>query len=153
MRTTKKDILQTRQKPLYNIRKYKEKKAIYRATIGTDLAEELYNQIFNIIIIEKKYKDPQYSAKYLAKLLKTNTSYLSAVISSRFGMNYPSLLNDCRIKEVLRLLTDRCYKDKKIGEIASIAGFTSRQSFYVAFYKHVGEPPNDYRKRFSDKKK
>ena len=43
---------------------------------------------------------PNYSAKDLAKELKTNTRYLSAVVNSRFGMNYSRLLNEYRIKEM-----------------------------------------------------
>lgn len=77
----------------YNIREKKEKKAAYRSLIRAELADELYDEILNKIVIQKKYRDHSYSAKVLAKELKTNTRYLSAVINSRFGMNYSCLLN------------------------------------------------------------
>ena len=49
--------------------------------IRPELADELYDKIMNIVVFQKKYKDPNYSARDLAKELKTNTRYLSAVIT------------------------------------------------------------------------
>ena len=124
----------------YNLREKKEKKAAYRSLIRPELADELYDKILNIVVVQKKYKDPDYSAKDLAKELKTNTRYLSAVVNSRFGMNYSCL-------------TDKRYADKNVEEISAMVGFANRQSFYAAFYKNVGETPNGYRKKHADSKK
>ena len=66
----------------YNLREKKDKKAAYRSLIRAELADELYDKILNIIVVQKKYKDPNYSAKDLARELKTNTRYLSAVVLS-----------------------------------------------------------------------
>ena len=139
-------------KTRYNLREKKEKKAAYRDMIRAELADELYDKILNLIVIQKKYKDPNYSAKDLAKELRTNTRYLSAVINSRFGMNYSCLLNEYRIKEALHLLVDKRYAEKNVEEISALVGFANRQSFYAAFYKNVGETPNGYRKRNQEKK-
>ena len=78
--------------------------------------------------------------------------YLSAVVNSRFGMNYSCLLNEYRIKDALHLLVDKRYMDKNVEEISAMVGFANRQSFYAAFYKNVGETPNGYRKRNQEKK-
>ena len=50
----------------YNLREKKEKKAAYRSLIRPELADELYDKILNIVVVQKKYKDPDYSAKDLA---------------------------------------------------------------------------------------
>ena len=76
----------------YNLREKKEKKAAYRSLIRPELADELYDKILNIVVVQKKYKDPDYSAKDLAKELKTNTRYLSAVVNSRFGIDRKSVV-------------------------------------------------------------
>ena len=120
--------------------------------IRPELADELYDKIMNIVVFQKKYKDPNYSARDLAKELKTNTRYLSAVINSRFGKNYSCLLNEYRIKEALHLLVDKRYAEKNVEEISALVGFANSQSFYAAFYKNMGETPNAYRKKHSDKK-
>ena len=79
---------QAPKKKPYNLREKKEKDAAYRSLIRPELADELYDKILNIVVMQKKYRDPDYSAKDLAKELKTNNLYLSAVVNSRFGMNY-----------------------------------------------------------------
>ena len=136
----------------YNLREKKEKNASYRSLIRPELADELYDKIINIVVVQKKYRDPDYSAKMLAKELETNTRYLSAVINSRFGMNYSCLLNEYRIREALHLLTDKRYAAKNIEDISTMVGFANRQSFYAAFYKIMGETPNGYRKKHANKK-
>ena len=137
----------------YNLREKKIKDAAYRSMIRTELAEELYQKIADVIIIKKKYKDPNFSSKDLAKQLKTNTRYLSAVVNSRFGMNFSCLLNEYRIKDALRLLGDMKNNDKTVEDISAMVGFANRQSFYAAFYRIVGETPSSYRKRIQEEKR
>ncbi len=137
----------------YGIRPVKEKAAAYRSLIRAELADELYDKIVDIIVSKKKYKDPNYSAKQLALDLKTNTRYLSAVINSRFGMNYSCLVNEYRVREAAHLLTDRRYLNKNVEEISLMVGFANRQSFYAAFYKMKGETPKAYRSRILEHKK
>lgn len=132
----------------YNLRDKKVKDAAYRSFIRPALADELYDKILKIIVIQKKYKDSDYSAKKLAKDLQTNTRYLAAVVNSRFGMNYCCLVNEYRIKDALNLLKDKRYADKNIEEIGDMVGFSNRQSFYAAFYKNVGITPKSYRKKY-----
>lgn len=146
METKTEDVKEVKKMP-YNIREKKQKEAAYRSLIRAELADELYDKILNIIVVQKKYKDPNYSAKELAKELNTNTRYLSAVVNSRFGMNYSCLLNEYRIKDATHMLSDKRYGDKNVEEISAMVGFANRQSFYAAFYKNMGETPNSYRKR------
>lgn len=138
----------------YNIKEKTERNAPYRSQIRAELADELYDKILNIIVIEKRYRDPDLSAKEFAKELNTNTRYISAVINSRFNTNFSCLINEYRIKEALFRMKDKRYSDMTIEEISKEVGFANRQSFYASFYRIMGETPNSYRKRFAktDKK-
>jgi YesN/AraC family two-component response regulator len=136
----------------YNIREKENKNAAYRSLIRAELADELYEKILNIIVIEKKYRDKDFSAKELAKRLNTNTRYISAVINSRFNTNFSCLINEYRIKEALHRMTDKRYTDLTIEEIGALVGFANRQSFYASFYRIMGETPNGYRKRHQNTK-
>ena len=60
----------------YKIREKAEKDANYRGLIRAELADELYDGILTIVVAQKKYRDPDYSAKRLAEDLKTNPRYL-----------------------------------------------------------------------------
>lgn len=136
----------TTNKP-YNIKEKTDKNAAYRSLIRAELADELFDKILNIIIIEKRYRDKDFSAKELARMLGTNTRYISAVINSRFNTNFSCLINEYRVKEALHRLTDKRYADLTIEEIGSMVGFANRQSFYASFYRIMGETPNGYRKK------
>ena len=131
----------------YNIKEKEEKNAPYRSLIRAELADELYDKILNIILLEKRYRDKDFSAKELAKELNTNTRYISAVINSRFNTNFSCLINEYRIKEAMHRMTDKRYADMTIEEIGKMVGFANRQSFYASFYRMMKETPNDYRKR------
>ena len=135
----------------YKIKEKTEKDANYRGLIRAELADELYDKILTLVVAEKKYRDPEYSARQLAKDLDTNPRYLSAVINSRFGMNYSSLVNEHRVRDAAHMLVDRRYVDKTMEEIGLMCGFANRQSFYAAFFKEKGEAPHQYKKRHQPK--
>ncbi|MBR3884686.1 MAG: AraC family transcriptional regulator [Bacteroidaceae bacterium] len=131
----------------YNIREKKEKNATYRSLIRAELADEIFENILNMIVIQKRYRDKDFSAKELANELQTNTRYISAVVNSRFNTNFSCLLNEYRIKEAMHLLSDKRYTDMTIEEIGLAVGFANRQSFYASFYRIMNETPNSYRKK------
>ena len=77
----------------YNITEKKEKAAAYRSLVSPRMMDEMQEQIMNIIVMQKKYRDKDYSAKKLAADIGTNTRYISAVVNVRFHMNYSSFVN------------------------------------------------------------
>lgn len=136
----------------YNLRREKKAKVTdYHNPVSPELADELYDKILNIIVAQKKYRESNYSVKDLAKDLKTNIGYVSAVINSRFHMRYSCLLNEYRIKDSKHFLVDKRYQDKTIEEISTMVGFANRQSFYSSFFKLVGITPRAYRLKYGDK--
>jgi AraC-like DNA-binding protein len=129
----------------YNITEKKEKEAHYRSLVNPKLMDEMKDRILNIIVMQKKYKEKDYSAKKLAEELGTNTRYISAVVNVRFHMNYTSFVNKFRIEEAMAILVDRRYQKLRIEEVSDMVGFSNRQSFYASFYKLMGMTPRDYR--------
>ncbi len=129
----------------YNITEKKEKEAAYRSLVSPTLMDEMKEKILNIIVMQKKYKDKDYSAKKLADDLGTNTRYISAVVNVRFHMNYTSFVNKFRIEEAMAILVDRRYQDLRMEEVSDMVGFANRQSFYASFYKIMRMTPRDYR--------
>ena len=81
----------------YNITEKKENEAAYRSLVSPRLMDEMQEKIMNIIVMQKKYRDKDYSAKKLAEDLGTNTRYISAIVNVRFHMNYTSFVNKYRM--------------------------------------------------------
>lgn len=131
----------------YNLTEKKKKMAAYRSLVSPQLMDELKEKILNIILIQQRYKDKNYSAKQLAEDLGTNTRYISAVVNVRFHMNYTSFVNKFRIEEAMALLVDKRYQDLNMEDISDMVGFSNRQSFYASFYRINGVTPRDYKMR------
>ncbi|MBQ9650327.1 MAG: AraC family transcriptional regulator [Prevotella sp.] len=129
----------------YNINEKKEKVAAYRSLVSPKMMDEMQEKIMNIIVMQKKYRDKDYSAKKLAEDLGTNTRYISAVVNVRFHMNYTSFVNKYRIDEAMTILVDKRYQDLRMEEVSDMVGFSNRQSFYASFYRMIGITPRMYR--------
>lgn len=129
----------------YNITEKKVKEAAYRTLVSHQLMDDLKEKILQVIVMQKKYKDKEYSAKKLAEDLGTNTRYISAVVNVQFHMNYTSFVNKFRIEEAMTLMVDRRYQDLTIEEVSDMVGFANRQSFYASFYRMMGITPREYR--------
>ena len=50
----------------YNIREYKESGASYQESINPDILDELHTKILNILLIQRKFMDKDYSAALAA---------------------------------------------------------------------------------------
>lgn len=131
----------------YNITEKKSKAPLYRSLLNIDMIEELYEKIMEKFVVEKKYRDPEYSATKMAEELGTNTRYVSAVINMRYQDNYSQMVNEFRIREAMYLLKNQKAKKMTMEEISASVGFSNRQSFYCAFYKRTGITPREYRQK------
>ncbi len=131
----------------YNITEIKPKKAHYRTLVNPALMDELKDKIIGKILVEKKYKQKNYSAQILAEELNTNTRYISAVVNVKFHMNYTSFINKYRVEEAMTLLADRRYAKYTMEDISDMVGFSNRQSFYASFFRILGITPREYRQK------
>ena len=129
----------------YNFTPKKDKNAKYQALLSEETKDRLRDEILRIIVTEGKYKDRESNTRKLAEDLHTNSRYVSAVCATRFHKNYPELVNDYRVNDAMSLLTDKRYMKMTIEDIAEMAGFSTRQSFYSNFYRRLGVTPRKYR--------
>jgi len=92
----------------------------------------------------------------LAEHIGTNANYLSVVINEKTGKNFRTLVNECRVKEVCRRLSDQArYGGFTIETIAQGVGFKSYANFVTTFRNFTGISPSAYLKmaRQRDKKR
>ena len=80
----------------------------------------------------------------MAKLLNTNTTYVSSIINKRYKMTFISLLNKYRIDMAREKLSSSQYKNYSMEGIANEVGFQSRSSFYTHFKNETGLSPAVY---------
>ena len=106
----------------YRIYEHKVKEAGYRSLISPRMMDKMQEQIMNIIVMQKKYRDKDYSAQKLANEIGTSNYTISAVVNTRFHMSYSLFVNKHRIDEAMCLLVDKrlteasCNGCKKKGQ-------------------------------------
>lgn len=125
-------------------RERKTKPATYRLLIKSDVIDGICEKILHKMIVEKRYLQPDFNAATLAKEIDTNTRYISAAVSLRFGMNFSQLISGYRVREALYMLADKQNAGMQMLEVAQRSGFASRQSFYAAFYRAYHKTPKEY---------
>ena len=129
----------------YNIRETKNEPARYTTLVNSATMEKMKDQIYTIVVKQKKYRDKNYSARQLARDLMTNTRYVSAVINVKFGMNYANFVNKYRVRDAVEILQDPKCVDLRMQDISDMVGFANRQSFYAAFFRVMQVPPREFR--------
>lgn len=126
-----------------------EKKApAYLTKISSETFDKLKEQLLQLMVVEKKYRDRHFTAKKLAEALHTNTRYVSIVLNVRYHLNYSQFVNRLRIEEAMALLADKRYAGLRMDEISDMVGFANRQSFYRAFQLFTGVTPRQYQANY-----
>ena len=106
---------------------------------------DLILKLQSIMTKEQVYKQSDLKLDDLARLAGTNRSYVSRAINQATGSNFNQFINQYRIEEAKKLLTDK--KNKlKMNTVAIDAGFGSVSSFRRAFLKEVGTTPEKWNK-------
>ncbi|MEG1586478.1 MAG: helix-turn-helix domain-containing protein [Bacteroidales bacterium] len=108
--------------------------------------QRIYFRLLQVMDKEKPFLDPELDLVGLSRLVGTNRSLLSATLNQQTKMNFSYWLAEYRVNFLIRQ-TD-LYPEKKMDDLASICGFSSRTSFYRQFKLITGLTP----KQFMDQK-
>lgn len=87
-----------------------------------------------------------------AKLVGSNTTYVSQVINEKYGITFSNLLGRYRVQESCRRMDDiEHYGHMTIEAISESVGFRSRVAFLNAFKREIGLTPSEYLRMAKDK--
>jgi AraC-like DNA-binding protein len=104
---------------------------------------DLALKIEKLMTMDKVYQESTYSRTDLARECNTSETVISRVINEHFGKSLPQLLNEHRIADAKRLLTDT---DAPVRVVAEQVGFNSLPSFNRVFKEMTGVAPSQFRK-------
>lgn len=118
-------------------------------TIGLDTnAIEIILEKLHIFETEKHYLTNQISLHDVAKIVKTNSKYLSKIINSYKNKTFTNYINDLRVDYTIdRIQNDEMYKKYTIKAIAQEAGFTNSGAFLRSFQRKTGLKPSYFIKK------
>jgi AraC-like DNA-binding protein len=95
---------------------------------------------------EKVYLQPKLSLEQLGNELKLQPRYISSIIQSHYQQSFTHLINNYRVKEVLRKINDPQEKNKTLLALALESGFNSKSSFNQIFKEYTGKTPSSFLK-------
>ena len=101
---------------------------------------------------KKVYLQQELTLNKTASLLKTNTSYLSALINKDYDCKFNQFVNKYRIQKACELLSSSEKDIYSIEGIAELAGFKSKSVFNQTFKDATGVHPSTFRKATTDHK-
>ncbi|WP_299471448.1 AraC family transcriptional regulator [uncultured Roseibium sp.] len=111
---------------------------------GTPEKQTLVERARQILIEQNLYCDASLSLTRLARRAGTPDRELSLAINDVAGMNVSQFVNQVRLDEAARMLTET---DKPVTRIHEEVGFLTRSNFYREFQRQFGEAPGAYRKK------
>jgi len=116
------------------------------ANLSIDEAKE--NKIVEkLLALENKleYLNADFTLPYVAKKIKTNTTYLSYVVNKRFGKSFGEYSNELKINYVINeMITNHMYRKYSTQAIAESVGFKNAVSFAKSFRKRTGVSPAQF---------
>lgn len=136
-----------RQVPVYS----KEEERNTVELEGKELSEkqlstidQLQKRFEDLINTQQLFLDQDLTIFKLAKLLESNTNYLSILINSRYQMNFANFINKQRVEYAKKALLDKSNRELTIEAIGNTSGFKSKSSFNAAFKKFEGTTPSEF---------
>jgi len=110
-----------------------------------DVSNEIIEKFESLFTEKQVFKDQTLSLEKLAKMVKTNRSYLSNQINDYYGVPFRSIVNKYRIDEARIMLISEEYAHYSIEGVALTVGYRNISTFITAFKKETGITPSIFR--------
>lgn len=133
------------KKELAQLKETKKTKKL-SSNIDNNTATRILNELENIESSEI-FLNKDFSLNILAKVLNTNTSYLSRIFNDHMQMTFKQYLIDLRIKTLVKNLDENPIMRKySIEALAESIGYPNASSFTRIFKNYTGVSPSKYLK-------
>lgn len=115
--------------------------------LDTDEKHVLMKKITDVLENNAEIYDNAFCLNRMAELVGAGYKDVSQVVNEEYGGNFNSMLNEYRIREACRRLSDTAnYGQLTIEAIARSVGFKSRTGFATLFKRFTGMTPSVYQK-------
>jgi len=116
-----------------------------KSGLSADKAKRIVDSLLQLMKKEKPYTDSSLTLTRLADSLKISPHNLSEAINTQLQQTFFDFVNQYRVEQVKRDLSDPQKKHFTFLALALEAGFNSKSSFNAIFKKHSGMTPSEYR--------
>ena len=113
--------------------------------IETREANELLDNLFNLMSHQELYKKSDLKLNDIAKELHIVPHKLSQLLNDNLGKSFAQFINEYKVEEAKKMLKEN--NSFTLEAIGYEAGFSSKSSFYATFKKITGKTPSEYKKQ------
>lgn len=118
-----------------------------RAAQTSQEPQDVLQRVLHVMEHSDAFLQSDFSVERLAQMVGSTSRAVSGVISDEYGKNFRSFLNEYRIKEAMRRLSDvEHYGNYTIRAIAESVGYKSQSNFIAVFTQVSGIKPSIYQK-------
>ncbi len=93
---------------------------------------------------EKLYTKEGFSLYELSQLIDSNSKYLSQAINHHLEISFIDFINNYRVQEAKKQLSDPRNSNITLAAIGAMCGFKSKSTFIRAFKKATNKTPSQY---------
>jgi len=127
----------------------KEQVKYQRSGLREEQAREYLSILINCMENEKPYLNNDLGIHDLSALTGIPRHYITQVLNEYHGRNFFTFVNEYRVKEVIRMLSDPKFNNYTLLAIAFEAGFNSKGTFNSFFKTATGCTPSEYREKLT----
>lgn len=122
----------------------KEQKSVL--VLDSEKENEILERL-QLLIHKEDFLKEDFTQQYVAKKIKTNTTYLSYVINKNFKKTFSEYANELKINYVIsQMISNPTYRKYSTQAIAESVGFKNASSFTKSFHKKTGVTPVQFAK-------
>ncbi len=111
--------------------------------------ENIKTSVISFVEESEAYLNPDISMTWLSKNTNIPKHQITEVFNTELGKNFFQFINEYRIEEVKKMLSDP-HNKYSIEAIGYDCGFSSKSSFFSVFKKVTGLTPSQYRIKVSE---
>ncbi len=114
--------------------------------ISITMMGSTYSKINRLVVSEKLYLSQDLTLGSISQRFGISSGYLSQLINKHNNYGFTDYINKLRVEDSKAMLISQKFKRYTIESIGLECGFNSKSTYFVAFKKHTGQTPNQYRK-------
>lgn len=120
------------------------------SSLTGERAEAIWQKLQGVMANDKPYLEAGLKIADLARLLDVPAHHLSETINGFARQSFYEFINQHRVEEAARLLTDDSQRHLSVTDIGLQAGFNSNSTFFTHFKKRLQQTPRQYRQRHTN---
>lgn len=115
--------------------------------LSDENSKKHFQELTSLMEEKQLFKNATLSLGDLAKQLDLHPNYLSQIINEKGGKSFYDFVNNYRVEEFKRMISDQANEKFTLMTLAFDCGFNSKSSFNRYFKKMTGQTPSQYAKK------